>query len=421
MSNKVIETMPKLLKSLLQTEFQILDNVSYWNCLYLFASLAICTIYACILLIIPQHDVIKEPKYWYELIFIYVSTIPIYCTLANLQDCHIAFGIESMLTFRTLRNLFIASAIGFVFPYCISYVLWTTLFCYNAPVPFVVLCGYPMVTLVCIVLWFEFPCVLRKNKIYRKRIQIYMLSFIWWFVVNLHYIGLSMLFTALPVKLHWILAIIMPTLRHFNLKVYRKLVNRYAGRANKMAMIRIEISVGIEYSLFVAIKLASASEITLFLILGAEFLLNVHKCYRILHLKRKIRVNFVEKWRLNDKIQDNIRDLIQSEIIEILVPLVYFSTFAIAYKGPNATILGGIQNDYWAYEKIHDLGSVMKAGMEMFLMDFSSLIICGGILYKFSKINIAQEFCKVVKQTWSMITLLLSGPLVSVSKKIKCF
>ena len=211
----------------------------------------------------------------------------------------------------------------------------------------------------------------------------------------------------------------MPTLRHFNLQVYRKLVNRYAGPSNKMAMIRIEIYVGMEYSLFVAIKLATASEITLFLILGAEFLLNIYKCYRILHLKRKIRVNFVDKWRLNDKIHDNIRDLILCEMIEFLVPLAYFSTFAIAYKGPNATILGGIQNEYWAYEKIHDLGKIIKVGMEMFLMDFSSVIICGGILYKFSKINIAQEFCKVVKQTWTIITILLSGLLVSVSQKIE--
>jgi len=369
--------MPKQLKSFLQHEFQILDNVSYLNSLYILASLAICTTYACILLIIPQHD-----------------------------DCYIAFGIESMLTTRTLRNLFMASAIGFVFPYCISYLVWTILLGYSPPIPFVVLCCYPMVAVVCIVLWFEFPYVLRKNKIYRKRIQMFMLSFIWWFVVNFHYIGLSMLFTALPVKLHWILAIIMPTLRHFNLQVYRKLVNRYTGRSNKMAMIRIEIYVGIEYSLFVAIKLATASEITLFLILGVEFLLNIHKCYRILQLKRKIRVNFVDKWRLHDKIHDNIRDLILCEMIEFLVPLAYFSTFAIAYKGPNATILGGIQNEYWAYEKIHDLEKVMKVGMEMFLMDFSSVIICGGILYKFSKINIAQEFCKVVKQTWTIITLL---------------
>ena len=285
---------------------------------------------------------------------------------------------------------------------------------YNPPIPFAVLFSYPMVILFCIVLWFEFPYVLRKNKLYRRRIQAYMLSWVWWSISRFHYMGLSMLFTALPLKLHWIIAIIMPTCRYFNLKVYSRFVNEYAGRDNKMAMIRMEISVGIDYSLFVAIKLASASEVTLFLILGVEFLLNVHKCYIILVLNKKIRVNFLDEMRLSEEIHEIIVDLVLCETLEVLVPLAYFSTFVIAYVGPNAKILGGIQNDYWNYEKVHNLGRVIKVGMEMFFVDFSSFVICGGILYKFCAINIVQEFCKAIKQCWTIITILISGKIFTV-------
>ena len=199
------------------------------------------------------------------------------------------------------------------------------------------------------------------------------------------------------------------------------MANIYAGPENKMAHIRMEISIGIEYSIFVAVMLASATEATLLLILGSEFLLNIHKCYKILRLRRKIRINYVVKAKMREEIHDKIRDLVMSELIEVLVPLAYFSTFVMAYFGPNATILGGIQNDYWDYEKVENLGRIIKVGMEMFLMDFSSSLICGGILYKFCKINVLQEYCKIIKQCWTVITLLLSGNLITVSYNIKIY
>ena len=344
---------------------------------------------------------------------------PVYCVLGNLQECYISFGIESMLTARTAVNLFLSSALGFTVPYCSCYIVWTILFGYNHPIPFVVFCSYPMVVLFSVVLWFQFPYALRIDKVYRKRFQVYMLSFIWCMVINFHYYGLLTLFTALPLNLNWILAIIMPTLRYFNLYVYQRFVEKYAGKDNKMALIRANISVGIGYSLFVAIQLASATEITLFLILGVEFLLNIHKCYKILRLHRKIRTNYLEKGALIDEIQNNIRDLVLNETIEVLVPLAYFSTFVIAYIGPNSTIFSGIQNDYWDYKKVKDLDRIIRAGMEMFFIDFSSSIICGVILYKFCKINLLKELCKTIKQCWTIVTVLLSGKLVEVSNNLQ--
>ena len=415
------QTMSRLFEFLLEKEFKILDHVSYWNGLFIIAALVICIMYSCTLLIIPQHDVIQSPQYWYELIIIFTVVYPVYNVLGSMQDCYISFGTASILTSRTAAHLFLASAMGFNVPYCLCYLIWTIGLGYNPPIPFAVFCCYPMVIVFCVVLWFEFPHSLRTDKKYRKRLQVYLSSFTWSLVVHFQYSGLSTLFTALPFELHWILAIIMPTLRYLNLHVYKKFVDRYAGRDNDMAMIRTSISVGIEYSMFVAIQLASATEITLFLILGGEFVLNIHKCYRILRLRRKIRTNYLEQTSLNKELQNNIRDLVLNETIEILVPLAYFSTFVIAYVGPNSTILGGVKNNYWDYEMVDNLGRILMVGMEMFFLDLSSLVICGGVLIKFCKINLLQEFCKFFKQCWTLITILLSGKLVTVSNHFIIF
>ena len=414
-SNDKEGVISRLFEFLLEKEFRILDDVSYWNGFYILAALGICIMYSCLLLIIPQHDVIQHPQYWYELIFIFTSVYPVYSVLGILQDCYISFGTKSILTIRSACNLFLAVALGFNVPYCLMYLIWTIGLGYKPPIPFAVLCCYPMVIAFGIVTWFQFPKAMRIDRTFRRRLQVYLSAFLLSIFIHFQYAGLSTLFSALPLQLHWILAIIMPSMRYFNLKIYKKFIEKYAGPDNKMAVIRMDIAIGIEYSMFVAINLASASEITLFLMLGVEFVLNVHKCYRILRLRRKIRINHLDKTILDEQIHDKIRDLVLSELIEVLVPLAYFSTFIIAYFGPNATILGGIRNDYWDYQKVEDVGKIIKVGMEMFMMDFSSSVICGGILYKFCKINILQELCKTIKQCWTMITILLSGKIITVS------
>ena len=78
--------------------------------------------------------------------------------------------------------------------------------------------------------------------------------------------------------------------------------------------------------------------------------------------------------------------LVLCEILEILVPLVYLSTFLIAYYGPNANILGNIRNEYWHYHAVDDVGRLMATVLQMFFIDFSSIIIGGFFLWKLGAI-----------------------------------
>ena len=209
----------------------------------------------------------------------------------------------------------------------------------------------------------------------------------------------------------------MPIFRHANTKAYLKLLEKYAGRDNKMAVIRTNISISVDYSLFIAIMLSSATEVTLFIILGFEFLLNIHLCYRILNLRQKIRPDHFSCQSFQEEINTNLQSLVLNETIEVLVPLTYFATFLVAYYGPNSTILGGIRNEYWNYKKVEDIDNIMTVGVEMFILDSTSCLICGLVLYMFCRINLFQEYCKVIMQCWTIMSVLIPGKLLSVSNQ----
>ena len=111
----------QLFEFLIEKEFKILNNVSYLNGLYIFATLAISIGYSCLLLLIPQHDTIIHPKFWYETTLIFPTVLSLYYVFSTIQECNIYFGIKSMLTIRRTVILMSSIVIGFSSAYCFSY------------------------------------------------------------------------------------------------------------------------------------------------------------------------------------------------------------------------------------------------------------------------------------------------------------
>ena len=412
---KKLRFMKILLQHVFKNEFEIQDNVSYWNGFYIFAILIYSVLFSSITLVIPQHDTIKHPQYWYELMYMHSLWFPANRLLHFYQSCSFVFKMPSMITLGATFRLFLATTLGFIAPYVMSYIIWTLILDYNHPMPFNVICGYLSSISFDIMAWFEFPINLRKDKIFRKGLKAYMLLNIWDIFEHLVYAGLAILFVCIPSHLQWILAIIMPILRYLNARVRKKLLNFYASNENKMAILQVDARISINYSTFVAINLAPATEITLFSVLTVEFILNLFLTWKICRLHRKIDPDDQGQDLLKKDIRNNIHSLVLNETIEVVVPLAYFITFFIAYYGPNATILGNVRNSYWDYKEVKDVGKLFKAGMEMFSIDTTSSIICGIVLYKFCKMNLFQEYCKLIKQCWAMIAAYL-GSLIYLVK-----
>ena len=79
--------------------------------------------------------------------------------------------------------------------------------------------------------------------------------------------------------------------------------------------------------------------------------------------------------------------LIVNELTEFLVPHVFIIAFFIAYEGPNAGIIGNVQNNYWQYHKVENLKSYAFDLILMTVIDVSSAIVSITLVWKLCKID----------------------------------
>ena len=126
-------------------------------------------------------------------------------------------------------------------------------------------------------------------------------------------------------------------------------------------------------------------------------MLNLYECYKIIKLGRRIEAESSLRNELKEERKQAILTLVSIEILETLVPIIYAITFLVAYYGPNASILGDIQNSYWQFEAVENITPVLESVSRMILIDLSGSILIGALLWKYSAINLLKESCTVMK------------------------
>ena len=76
-------------------------------------------------ILIPQHDGIKSPEYWYELMINVNLTFNLSWVLAVIYDGKNILRINSITVFRSCLRLYAASVLSFDAIYYISHLIWT--------------------------------------------------------------------------------------------------------------------------------------------------------------------------------------------------------------------------------------------------------------------------------------------------------
>ena len=98
-------------------------------------------------------------------------------------------------------------------------------------------------------------------------------------------------------------------------------------------------------------------------------------------------------------------ELVVTERIETLVPLAYIISFAIAYYGPNAKVMGRVKLDLWQYKPILDFGNYMENVFILFVVDLMSLVLNGIILRTTCNINIFKIFQNIQSEFWLIMAV----------------
>ena len=406
----------KLRELLVVSNQEIMDVVhsktaGYWNGLYVFVVLGLSVIPTFFITLIPTNSYFEFRTYWYEMVIDQLRNTLVVTpmlVLIVMMDCYFCFNIESMVSIRTFLRLGIPALLANVISFWLMCVIWTVSLGYNLPIPFNGWLWLPILGIFFISIWIEFPYKLRQNKTFRKRLMYYLTGFSLIGTTIFQYDCITVIIPMVPLKFQWILAIILPMLRSSNFWLVDKCYRKVVLHKHQTAKFRYLTFIRSINTIYVAVILGNVTATTLYSISGVEFLLQFYSCYQVIRLYRQTETEDCHNEERKKTIDEIVRDLVTTETIEVLASLAYSVTLAVAYYGPNATILGNIRNSYWTYEEIQDIDKSLAVVFKIAFIDLIIALVCGVMLWVCCRINLFHVFCTIMKTNWIFISLIIA-------------
>ena len=129
-----------------------------------------------------------------------------------------------------------------------------------------------------------------------------------------------------------------------------------------------------------------ATNVTVYILLVVDLVLSSIHMLQVISLKKKSSFG---------SLSTAIQIFVLSETVEIMVPVMYTSCFMLAYFGPNAKVLGNIQNNYFHYNAVDDVWNSFKNLCIIMIIDIFFFTISIFALFKFCSINIFKVIFKI--------------------------
>ena len=392
---------------------------SLWNGFYIFVILAIPIVFSFPILLLPQHNSINHPEYWYESTIISCLSALVTLTLETVYvTIKYYLEVPSMVSIVVFIQLYFATVLAWTSTLCLTYLFWSVVLEYNQPMPLTLL----LIPIVFITQYGTLYVLVSKHQHVssdtKKRLKQFIISRVWVNVVELQYQGLGFLFVLLPINFQWILAFALPLVRELNYHIFYKIMIDSLHLDN--GKLGIIIGVNAYNALYVAVKIGHTATLTTSIcILVVDFLINLHSCKVLVKMHASITPDVLGNDQHIKEREYQLSKLILTELMEIIVPLVYIVTVVIGYNGPNAEILGNIRNDYWQYESIDDIWETVTVVLIMFIFDGLSAVISGFMLWKVCSYDVLRKTTKLIKELWPVIAVNIANYLNYVSFELK--
>ena len=364
-------------------------NYAIYGCGCIFAAL----IPTILIAIIPFHDVIKKPDYWYE--FPLVGTLILLPTwigsILFKSSCFI--NVRLLKRHRIFQKLYVMAFSVFWTLQGAAFIVWTKIANYQYPFPFNGFISTYIVTAASYLgLILQFPPKMRKVVHMKNRLQSLVVAMVCSQYLVILYLPIIKMMLLFPVNYQWMVALAFPLLREFNIWMTFQFAKRSCNGDAKSAEIVTNHSMCTSHALALSFVFGSIATIEASaVIIGIDFLINIFICLRIVYLKKK-------KPDDNDKIVSLFQELVINEMVEFMVPLAYLASLLFCYFGPNAELIGNVGSAYWHYTPIEDLEHTIKYVMMFFFVDLGSFIVSAVVLWKFCKINIYWAYGEIQKE-----------------------
>ena len=378
------------------------NYVSRWNILHVISILGFGVIFLTPWTLIPRTNSVAYQSHWFEINASVMMHIML--AVANIAlNLATYFKEPLVFSFKICLRMYLLIGSMWIVPYLIGYWMWCSYFENNWPLPMLGYLFFIVQILFIFGMWIIFPQNLRKKDNIKNDIQIYKLYVAVVVMMTGFKEGLSLLLKLLPLYLQWIIALLIPILKGFELKMQSSLVRRMAGGQDEPSAVLLGLSVNAEYSFFIAARLPAVETVTVCFIIAIELLLQLHITYRIFKTHQKLVDFRIGKCNLD--MQRLVSKLVLAEATEGLTPLMYALGFAMAYYGPNASILGNVKNGYWGYEKVEDIGYLFQMMLLLFGVDVLSVLINFLILSTWTNVKLFQEFSRIMKEYWLFMAI----------------
>jgi len=283
--------------------------------------------------------------------------------------------------------------------------IWTLVLGYNPPMPFsvllVIFSGNSAATVQTLL---ELSTILKTVE-GRKRLLNLAIAATYCVGAIISYDAVTIMIEKLPFQIQWIVAIVLQMLKWFHRGTMKKLFKRVHPCNLEALHVGIATMLESNHALYVALMLVNVTEVTMYSILGIQFVMQLYSCYEIIRLHRKVQTDSSALEEINSAINDVVFDLVLVETIEALVPVVYAITFVSSYYGPNAGILGNFKNSYWQFQAKDGVTNELYLLFTLVGFDMGVGIVGALILWIFCKLNIFRAFCQFMKTYWSWMSI----------------
>ena len=396
----------------LKTSVMIAHTITCRHIAYVIGILSCCALSISVQALIPRHNAILEPKYWFEIVLLAIVG-SFLVTAMSILSCFILIEQDSIKSIRVFMKVYFLMLLTWVTTYCMSFIAWSILLEYNHPMPFVgLICNYAARFLSIAGFPVTLPIKYFNESESRKKMKYFMLYEFLCCISALSRSLLSFIFTKLENSdLECTMAILIPTFKEFTKFCLSKVMHKIVGTKNETANVALGIRVNVNFGVFVVTRLPGARVITVICIAASDIILQLVMSFQIVRLHKKVIQN-----------RDNIHEpekrkailaLSLAEICEGLIPLSYAICFAMAYYGPNAKLIGNVGNDLWAYKVVSDINWTFLVLFGFAFIDFFSVLLNAIIILIYAKVKLMEECCSTLQKYWHIIAVMLPSTMIS--------
>ena len=397
---------------------------SFYQLIYLVLGYLAIVLMACVVCsipvsVVPMTNTIIHSWYWWEMIVngtFFVNAL--LTTGVTITEMKIIFNLE----FSRLLKPFVWS-LAYIFlvtstSWFLCYMFWTVLLENNHPMPFV---GY--ILNICWMLphyasiWFMFPNEMRKSSLKRRKILAYISYRLWLYSVTVQTIVLNTIRAKLN-QAQWIMAIVLPLYREMNIWVLRKIWKKWDNSGDSTFMIfnlTATVAMNLMHAFYVAITISTkVSQLTAICILAVDVFINLYDTYSITKRRKQVSTSGTRKTD-KDGLKIDTLTLSGIEMIEFMTPIAYALTFAMAFYGANADLIGGVRFPNWHHTEVKDIGAFLADSGMMFIVDFACAVVSGILLWKTASISMLEEGYKLLRMYWPLISTRMAQAMFIVS------